>query len=386
MGVLKSRFRLAGVLTSLILAFMVVLVLVSNLSAKTLVDATASSNEMNGLFQISGTVTPTAQITLTAVASDTLVYLPVVFKAVPSPELLAIPRPNSSNQWTVSWTTIDGIGVTYELAEDTSDDFPTPDLLDNGADLSRAFSHGASSDNKYCYRVRAVIGSLKSEWSNVECVVGAYYDDMSNSASGWAIRQQDTDDADNDSSYRSGNFVLKIHGRWDFAVASPMRPAPEPPYEISTRIRLEEPDNLNSYGLVFGGDWNGQPCPNATYSSCMNHYYRLQIIWYGSDSKLRIRLKRIDYHDVKGGNEGRGVGLTGYMDVKVGSPPEKYLDWKIQVLDNGVINIFVNDNMVATAVDSTYIHNSPYFGVFAATDEYLGAEPWVDWYKVTPLD
>ncbi len=384
MGVLKTRF--AGVFTSLMLAFMVVLVLVSNLSANTLAaDSTVYANEVNGLYQISGTVTPTSQITLTAVASDTLMYFPLIFKPVPTPELLAIPRPNSGNQWTVSWNAVDGTDVTYELEEDSNDDFSSPGFYLNGANLSRAFSHSASIDNYYCYRVRAAIGGQRGDWSNVECVAGAYYDDMSSSASGWAIRQEDTDDANNESYYKNGNLVLKIHGRWDFAVASPLRSAPEPPYEISARIRTNKPDNLNSYGLIFGGDWNGTTCPNSNFNSCFNHYYRLNIIWYGSKSSLSVRLKRIDYHDDKEGNAGRGVGLTDYFNVKVGNPPEQYVEWRVQVLEDGTINIYANNNLVKSVTDSTYI-NGPYFGVFAATDEYLGSEPWVDWYRVTPLD
>ena len=386
MGVLKSRFRLAGVFTSLILGFVVILALVSNLSANALAaNITVSAREANGLFPISDEITTTSQITLTAVASDTLLYFPLIFKPVPTPELLAIPRPNSGNQWTVSWNAIDGTAVTYELEEDSSDDFLSPGFYANGASLSRAFSHGASIDNSYCYRVRAAIGGQRSDWSNVECVVGAYYDDMSSSSSGWAIRQEDTDDANNETYYKDGNMVLKIHGRWDFSVASPLRPAPEPPYEIRSRIRLNKPDNLNSYGLIFGGDWNGTTCPNGDFNSCFNHYYRLNIIWYGSKNNLRVRLKRIDYHDEKEGNAGRGVGLTDYFSVKVGSPPEKYVEWRVRVLENGTINIYVNDNLVKSVTDSTYI-NGPYFGVFAATDEYLGSEPWVDWYSVTPLD
>ncbi len=350
-----------------------------------LTDTVAVSDVVENTFEVTGDGSSTTDTASTTIVAAVFSYLPIIAGPVPAPVLENVSRPNSSNQWTVSWNAIDGTGVTYEVQEDSSSAFSSPDLFDNGADLSRTFNNGASIDNYYCYRVRAVIGSQLSKWSNVECIVGAYYDDMSSSSSGWAIRQQDTDDADNESWYTSGNFVLKIHGRWDYAVASPLRQAPEPPYEISTRIRLEKPDNLNSYGLIFGGDWNGQTCPNSTYTSCFNHYYRLQIIWYGADSKLRIRLKRIDKHDQKGSNEGRGDGLTDYRDVKVGSPTEKYLEWRVQVLEDGQIKIFVNDNQVASALDTTYI-NSPYFGIFAATDEYLGAEPWVDWYKVTPLD
>jgi hypothetical protein len=106
-------------------------------------------------------------------------------------------------------------------------------------------------------------------------------------------------------------------------------------------------------------------------------------LWFGHQHDLRLQLKRIDSH-TPGNNTGKGKTLIDFEGVNVGSPPEGFKIWRIQVGADGLIEIFIDDRKVAQFVDDTYVNN-PYFGVFAATDEYLGAEPWYDWYKVTPL-
>ena len=143
------------------------------------------------------------------------------------------------------------------------------------------------------------------------------------------------------------------------------------------------PDNLQSYGIIWGGDWNGQPCPNADYSSCFNHYYRLNIIYFGDNAKaLRIQLKRIDYHDPKD-NAGRGTSLIDYTDIDVGDPSGWNI-WEVAYELDGTIRISVNGKVVKTNKDSTLV-NEPYFGVFASSDEYAGTAATFDYYVVTRL-
>jgi uncharacterized repeat protein (TIGR01451 family) len=301
---------------------------------------------------------------------------------------LSASRPDPNNAWQVSWTN-GGSGVTtYELQESHDPAFSSPVIYDVDSTLNYNFQHSLSPNNFYCYRARAAVFGHLGLWSNVECVRGGYRDDFTDTSTNWAIRRQDTDDVDNHSYYQEQDgdnyFVLEIDGRWDYALASPLRPAPEPPYMIEARVRLNEPDNLNTYGFVFGGDWNGtSPCPNPTYTDCFNHYYRLMFLWFGHQHDLRLQLKRIDSH-TPGNNTGKGKTLIDFEGVNVGSPPEGFKIWRIQVGADGLIEIFIDDRKVAQFVDDTYVNN-PYFGVFAATDEYLGAEPWYDWYKVTPL-
>ena len=300
---------------------------------------------------------------------------------------LTATRPNEFNDWAVGWTS-GGSGVTtYELQEAHSQTFASPQSYVVQSATSRIFFHEPSTDNYYCYRARVLADGHIGAWSNVVCLVGGYRDDFSDDSTNWAIRRQDTDDVDNKFYYREKDgeyyFVVEIDGRWDYGVASPLNMAPEPPYAIETRVRLHGQDNLNSYGIVFGGDWNGtSECPNEDYDDCFNHYYRLMFLWFGAQNKLKMQLKRIDSHS--GSNNGVGETLLSFRDVTVNSPSGGFQTWRVEVGADGLITIFANGNEVAHRIDTTYIGN-PYFGVFAGTDEYLGAEPWYDWYEVKPL-
>lgn len=151
------------------------------------------------------------------------------------------------------------------------------------------------------------------------------------------------------------------------------------------RARHVEPENLNSYGMVFGGDLTAQePCPVWDFSTCFNQYYRLNIIYFGNDnSTLRAILKRIDYHDPRN-NHGRGVTIIDAVDVSTQGPSANYQNWAVEVYPNGTIKLFLNGNFVTQTVDTNYI-DRPYFGSFSSTDEYAGLEAHFDWFQVTAL-
>ncbi len=355
-------------------------------------DAVVSDSLTAGEFVTNtATITGTGEYLLrqvvTEIISETVggtVYLPLIAKSPRPPTLNPVSHPSSSNTWTVSWSW-DGIGVPdYVLQESQSADFGSAITYDMGSATSKLISHVPSFNNRYYYRVQVVVNGIASGWSGVRSVAGGYEDSFNSSSSGWAIRRQDTDDINNGSWYENGGFVLSIGGRWDYAIASPLAVAPSPPYRISTRVKwLENPDNLHSYGLIFGGDWNGQACPNADYSSCFNHYYRLNVVWHGPDTSMLVQLKRIDYHDPDS-NAGGGVTLIDYFDAAV-KPQNEGNVWMIEVQANGTIKLYVNGNLLRTVTDSTYVNN-PYFGVFASSNEYLGSRPWFDWYKVEGVD
>ena len=147
-------------------------------------------------------------------------------------------------------------------------------------------------------------------------------------------------------------------------------------------VKLSGVDNLHTYGLVFGGDYNGGECPNDDYSSCFNHYYRLLVIWYGAGNKLRMNVKRIDWHD--SGNVGRGTTIISSRDVTVNQPPRDWQNWAVEVRPNGSIKIFVNNNLVGETTDATYSDDF-YFGTFSATNEYSGLKAQFDWVKATAI-
>lgn len=342
---------------------------------------TAMTNDIiTNTVQINSSGTVIERSASTTIVDSLDSFFPIVFKSVPAPVLNLITGPtNGSNTLTASWNVPANDVTKYEIEETNSDTFTGATAYDAGTATSKAFAHTASSSNTYCYRVRAWVNTSASGWSNVECAVGNYLDDFLSSSSGWAIRQQDTDDTENSSYYANGEYVVKIGGRWDYALVSPLAPAPKPPYAIETRIKFDPTvDNLHGYGVVFGGNWNGQPCPGTDYSACFTHYYRFLVVWYGPQNSFRIQLKRIDYNDAQD-NIGRGVTLVNFKDIFV-NDSKAFNIWRVEVDANGTIRVYLNGNQVASAVDSTYINN-PYFGVMASSDEYLGAEPHVDWYS-----
>ncbi len=326
---------------------------------------------------------------VTTVFTDSVSFFPLISNPVPWPSIALNPigRPDSTNSWIVSWSVSDQTYVTeYELEEAKNPNF-------NGATTVNIPSGTTSSlrsnllaiNNLFYYRVRAIGSFGVTPWSNIQQVRGGYRDDFNFPTSGWTMRRQDTDTVINDSYYRDGHLVLEMDSSYDYQIVSSLAPAPAPPYQIEAEIRLVGVDNLHSYGIVFGGDWNGQPCPNNDYSSCFNNYYRLNVVWSGDmDDRLSIQLKRIDYHE-QPDNVGRGVTLMPFNTVNVIPPAQGWQTWTFQVYANGVIRLLLNGQQVFEGFDTNYINN-PYFGAFSSTDEYNGLEAEFQYFEASFLD
>jgi len=313
-------------------------------------------------------------------------YLPITSKPMAAATLGSIGRPTPDNKWTLKWTMPDTSGVAdYEIEEANNPDFTnSQSTMVGSTETSYQIQHPFSTANQYYYRVRASGPSGNGPWSNSQAVVGGYRDDFSDSGSGWAMRRQDTDHIENQVYYQNGHLVLEMDSSWDYLIAGPMALPPQAPYRIETRVHLEGVDNLHGYGIIFGADLLGQPCPNADYSSCFNQYYRLSAFWSGNaDKRMTTQLKRIDYHDDRN-NAGRGVALTPWLTPGVKDPADGYQEWAVEVYPSGTIRIYVNGKLVDETADTTYI-DRPFFGTFASTDEYNGLQAEYDWYRVTPL-
>jgi uncharacterized repeat protein (TIGR01451 family) len=314
-----------------------------------------------------------------------LIYFPYFVRHHHVPTMMVVSAPDANNNWTVGWSIASEENVAkYELQESNDLGFTSPDTFEvTPPTKSRQFSHPISFDNGYYYRVRAVSpGGLIGPWSDTLIVGGNYIDNFDDPGSGWAVRRQDTDDVEQFVYYENGRFIHRILGRWDSMLAAPMMPAPNGAYRLETRVKLSGVDNLHTYGLVFGGDYNGEECPNADNTSCFNHYYRLLVIWYGAGNRLRMNVKRIDWHD--SGNIGRGTTIIGSRDVTVNQPPRDWQNWAVEVRPNGSIKIFVNNNLVGETTDATYSDDF-YFGTFSATNEYAGLKAEFDWVKATAI-
>ena len=224
-------------------------------------------------------------------------------------------------------------------------------------------------------------------------IIGGYRDDFSDASSGWSPVRRTTYLEETVAYYGSGseagNLIIIVADRWDWLIASPLKPTPEAPYAIEFRTRVHDASNLVSGGAVFGGDWNGQPCPEIgnvyQTTNCFNHFYNFNMIFYGPLKLLHEQVDSLFWCPNCGGSPIKRLGPTIDVDPILSNGPS--LEWhtyRIEVRASGV-KFFVDNVQRATFSNTTYI-NEPYFGVFASTDEYKPSIWFFDYYQVTALD
>ena len=217
---------------------------------------------------------------------------------------------------------------------------------------------------------------------------GDYYDGFQNNINGWEMRRRslgtgyDLDhDPAGDGDYQ-GFLNLLVDDKDAFVIASPLVGGPKPPYNIETVVKLRSPrETGDQYGIVFGGNYDGGACPNADYTSCFTQYYEMRIRYYedGDKERMDMKLKRIDFHDSQGNNEGPDLipwTRVAHIDEN------DFIEWDIAVQENGKISISANDQPVDSATDDSYINN-PYFGVIVRNGgDSSDAEAKYDYIKI----
>jgi hypothetical protein len=321
----------------------------------------------------------------------TIMYFPAIWQNYPPVSKLSVTRPNSSNAWTVSWNTVGPYVTNYELQESRSADFSSASTFNLGIASSRQFNPPLSPANQYYYRVRPNGPWGAGIWSNIGLAIAGYYDEFDNPGTGWGVRRMSYLEKTY-SYYADNTLVIMVDDRWDWLVASPMVQAPSLPYAIEYRSKIHHLANLTSHGVVFGGDWNGGPCPDLANvyasSNCFNHFYATNLIWYGP---IKLLFERVDYLYWCPWCEGSQLKrLTTDPASWFIRDPVPNIDsngwntWRVEVRADG-LRMLANGQLYATSADTRWV-NDPYFGLFATTDEYKPSIWFVDWFKVTPLD
>jgi hypothetical protein len=331
-------------------------------------------------------------------------YLPLINVSLPAPlaPVLSATRPNSANDWHMNWTISDNNSLTgYELQQSQDATFATgiTTYSPAGSATSQPIDTvQASANNVYYYRIRALRSGQMSDWSNVVKVVGAYYDEFTSNQTGWSgptlkegLRRL-TFIEEIDSWYENDDWlILRVEDSWDWAIASPLMPAPQPPYVIEFRSRPANLGNLVSHGIVFGADWTGAPCPDWStvlgvyaHQNCFNHFYNTNLIW-SSDTDLTLLWERIDtlvWCPNCGGSPLKRLGHTQVVNFHPNA--SGWNDYRVEVR-NSEIKFYLNGDLRYTYSDTRWI-NEPYFGVFASADEYSNSTWRWEYYKITPLD
>ncbi len=215
---------------------------------------------------------------------------------------------------------------------------------------------------------------------------GVYLDSFTDDIDGWAMRRErsganyslqhrgDTDGG------RQGFLQLELFNKDSFVMVSPLIPAKQPPYNIEIMAKLKSPKDRQMYGVVFGGDWNGQACPTTGFTSCFNRYYELRVQYRDLNGKQfqEIKLKRIDNHDGSGEPDGPTL-IDWTKGGNVGA--DDWIEVDVNVSADGYIRITWNGKYIAEARDSTLI-NQPYFGLQLITKDNSDARVKFDYIKI----
>lgn len=374
-----------------------------------------------------GTLTYTLIATTTVVSeTDSFLYLPIVSLPYETPELSVGDLSHDTGdfyKWTFSWTS-PASGGSYIIEESLTEDFAEILSTETASGLSTTISRANSTTPVRYFRVQYDNNGVKSPYSNVVRVVGAYADGFSSEDSGWKKVRQDFDDTENVISYTNADYLkMHVRGRWDYFISSSLQPTPAGNYQLESRIKFDGAGNLNTYGFIFGADWNGEECPTfianpyparsvedtqeitldpneleesplaeptsanrneIAIDNCFNHYYRIILLWKGSSNRYDLQVKRIDSHEAEK-NAGRGVDLVTWNAVKI-DDQNGWNTWRVEVeRDTGNFRLYSNGEEVASWNDRTYI-DDVYWGFWASTDEYPGSDPLFEYVTIKPLD
>ncbi len=334
--------------------------------------------------------------------TDSVVFLPAVYKPLSAPTLNPIGRPNSNNQWLVSWQYSGGDGVTFTVQESQDMFFGNPTETTVTA-TSLNVSHPLTADNVYYYRVRTNSGSLSSGWSNVHSVVTGYRDNFTIPRD-WGMRR--TTNLEEVSMFYENNdwLIIQTQDKWDWGIFSPLKQAPSLPYAVEYRSQAANLGNLLSHGAVFAADWNGEACPDYSsevglyqHTNCFNQFYNMNI----------INQSIFDYVHMKLVVENVGQLVWCFGDPGCTQSPMKRLseNYGNAVVDEKQLtslaadgwNVYryeVRDSGITSYVNGVYVtqtpvgswNDEPYFGLFVSTDEYNNSAWRIDYMQVTPLD
>ncbi len=242
----------------------------------------------------------TASVGATAITTCTL-YLPIISHHWPPILFLnPIPTPGDNNSYIVSWSGMTGIDR-YVLQEATDADFVNvTQLYTTTTETSQSIEKGATCGTYY-YRVRADDDDRWGEgpWSNVESVSIGYFDDFSDSSSGWADDSGPLKDDTGETlahwyrGYYNGDYRIYVEnvpgpGPWDW-FKQPDALAPHSPssdkYCVETYVKFQQGYFWANMGVVFGADETN----TKLYALCLSQD--------ADESRLGLFLVRQDDYD-----------------------------------------------------------------------------------------
>lgn len=312
-----------------------------------------------------------------------------------------IQRVGDNLKWTLSWDDLKLTeGTRYIIEESDSPSFQQlTDAQETTAKQTQFIKPLVQAGTHY-YRLKL---AQDSDTTIDSIVVRTRYDTDFSELPLWKIVRERNDNDATGFVYDEGQFGTPLQKRFNSFIATPLVAAPPIPYRIEARFKWKDPIPLVSAGMVFGANGSVESCrmsqretvSNAQsdqlpLNGCFDHYYRLIFVAFNiSDweynpkvSAVRARITRVDYHNPTNG----GLGET-ILEFANDIPAREWNTLRIDVSAQSDISIFLNEMPITTFRDATYT-DQPLWGVFTASDEYVGDDAAIVWDHVVvePLE
>ncbi len=208
-----------------------------------------------------------------------------------------------------------------------------------------------------------------------------YETDFSEDIEPWkAVRWQNGADFDVEHN-GAGYLDVQVKSEDTYVIVSPLIAGPTATYDITFRAKLHDRQDKAQYGAIFGGDWQGAPCPGSNVDGCFNNYFELRVRYrdVNGEQYMEYRLRRVDGHD--GSNIEQGKDLIEWERAE-GASPDDWNKWEVHYSNRGHITVKVNNREQAeSARDSKYTQNR-YFGLFVKAGENGGTDASIDKFEI----
>ena len=326
-------------------------------------------------------------ITITLRNKGSATYFPLIFKRWPpipyAPVLKDIQ--NSGGNYTVEWTYdhADVLVTTYTLQEATDAAF-TANVI-NYTTGSKSYGFTGRTGSTYYYRVRGSNEYGPGEWSNVKSVSLGFFDDFSNSGSGWPVVATKVIPETNTYyrlRYDNGQYRIMIDAGGPYIwfhqpdALAPYRP-PTDKYCVETRIKLfkREPPYQNwdfypywsSGGLVFGANESN----TNIYALCTSIGENKMGWFIAHNPKYKYPMIGCAYLDNPGiGQDAGALDITQWHTFKVG-------------VDGDNFTIYIDGQNKGTYRLSG-LSGTTRVGLIGGTYEITPVDYHFDNFKVTP--
>jgi hypothetical protein len=180
----------------------------------------------------------------------------------------------------------------------------------------------------------------------------------------------------------SGYLDVEVNTKDSYVIVSPLVPGPHASYNLIFHAKLHDRKDKAQYGAIFGGDWDGAPCPGDNTDGCFNHYFEFRVRYRDVNGvqSLEYRIRRVDGHD--GNNTQDPVKDLVDWTTATNVDPEDWNKWEVHYGTSGHIRVKANNQEQAESARDGKYTQSRYFGLYAKAGDNGDTEASFDKFSI----